>query len=288
MGISAKDVMELRKKTGAGMMDCKKALAEADGDFDAAMKYLREKGMASAAKRQDREANEGRVGLLISEDGKRAAMVEMNSETDFVARNQEFIDVVDEYTRWTLEHGADKVGENGVIPGDAYDETAIKELAGKIGENLGVARGGYLSTDSGMIDSYVHPGDQLGVLLLLTGDGEALASDAAKELAHDLTLQIAAAYPQFVRREEVPADLVEKEKEIYRTQMRNEGKPDNIIDKIAEGKLNKYYEEICLLDQPNVKEPKQKVKERVAEAAKAAGGAIDVQGFLRFKVGEGS
>ncbi|MCB2200186.1 translation elongation factor Ts [bacterium] len=283
MSISAKDVMALRQKTGAGMMDCKKALAETDGDLDAAIKYLREKGMASAAKRQGREANEGRVAVKISEDGKSAVIVEINSETDFVARNDEFIEMVDGYIA-QAEGLADKAVD-GIIPVDAFDMTAVTALAGKLGENLTLRRAGCLKTD-GHIESYIHPGDMLGVLLELTGEGA--GSDAAKELAHDLTLQIAAAAPQYVNRDEVPADVIEKEKEIYVTQMKNEGKPDNIIDKIATGKLNKFFEEICLIDQIYVKESKMKVADRVKEAAKAAGSDIAVSSFLRFKVGEGA
>lgn len=285
MAINAKDVMALRQKTGAGMMDCKKALTEADGDFDAAMKYLREKGMASAEKRAGREANEGRVGVKINDDATAGAMVEINSETDFVARNDEFIDMVAEYAQWTLDNGA-KLATDGLIPSDKYDETRLKELAGKIGENLQVNRGAFLETSDGYIDAYVHPGDQLGVLLELGGSGA--RSDAAKDLAHDLTLQIAASFPQFVHRDEVPQDLIEKEKEIYKTQMRNEGKPENILEKIAEGKLNKFFEEICLVDQPYVKEPKQKVGDRIKDAVKAADGDIEVKRFVRFKVGEGN
>ena len=283
MSISAKDVMALRQKTGAGMMDCKKALAETDGDFDAAIKYLREKGMASAAKRQGREANEGRVAIKIAADGKSAVMVEINSETDFVARNDEFITMVNGYV--AQAEGLGDKAVDGIIPVDAFDMTAVTALAGKLGENLTLRRAGFLKTD-GRLESYIHPGDMLGVLLELTGEGA--GSDAAQELAHDLTLQIAAAAPQYVTREEVPADVIEKEKEIYVTQMKNEGKPDNIIDKIATGKLNKFFEEICLIDQIYVKESKMKVSDRVKEAVKAAGSDITVSRFLRFKVGEGA
>ena len=283
MSISAKDVMALRQKTGAGMMDCKKALAETNGDVEAAIKYLREKGMASAAKRQGREANEGRVGVKISDDGKTAVMVEINSETDFVARNEEFVALVDKYVEMAAGLGDKAV--NGIIPVEAFDMTALTELAGKIGENLTLRRGGYLTTE-GRLESYIHPGDMLGVLLELNGEGA--SSDAGQELAHDLTLQIAAASPQYVTSDEVPAEVIEKEKEIYATQMRNEGKPENIIEKIATGKLNKFFEEICLVNQPYVKEPKMKVSDRIKEASNAAGAEVTVSRFLRFKVGEGA
>jgi len=280
MAISAKDVMELRKKTGVGMMDCKKALTENDGDFEAAIKFLREKGMASASKRADREAKEGRVAIIINDTHTAAAMVELNSETDFVSRNEEFIALVDTYAAQALKIGETK-GINGLIPVDEFDTEAITALAGKIGENLGLRRAAYIADADSYVDNYIHPGDQLGVLIVLKGDKD---SDAVKELGHDLTLQIAAASPLYVRSDEISDEAKEKEKEIYKTQMLNEGKPENIIDKIAEGKLNKYYEEVCLLNQPYVKEPKMKVSARVKEA----GAAIEVDKFIRFKVGEGA
>ncbi|MBS1261186.1 MAG: Elongation factor Ts [Calditrichaeota bacterium] len=284
MAVSAKDVMALREKTGAGMMDCKKALQEGDGDFDAAMKYLREKGIASAAKRAGREANEGRVAVRVNDDHTAGAIIEVNSETDFVARNAEFIQVTEEYADWAIANG-DRAGDNGTIPAGAFDETKLKELAGKIGENLQIARAAYLTVPGGCVDAYVHPGDQLGVLLAASGEG--VRGDAGRELIHDLALQIAAAGPEYVTRDEVPAGVIEAEKEIYRTQMRNEGKPEQILDRIAEGKLNKYFEDVCLLDQMFVKESKKKVKDVIAETAKQAG-AIEVASFVRFKVGDTS
>jgi len=283
MAISAKDVMSLRKKTGAGMMDCKKALTETDGDFDAAVKYLREKGVASAAKRADRDAKEGRIAVVINEDHTMGAIVEINSETDFVARNEEFISLVDKYASDALAIGQEK-GINGKIGIDEFDISPLKELAGKIGENLGLRKAACIKADGCFIDNYIHPGDQLGVLIVLKGDKEALVSEATKTLSHDLTLQIAAASPQYVRKEEVASDEIEKEKEIYKTQMRNEGKPENILDRIAEGKINKFFEEVCLLNQPYVKEPKMSISDRIKEA----GVEIDVDQFVRFKVGEGA
>lgn len=282
MSISAKDVMALRQKTGAGMMDCKKALQENDGDFEASVKWLREKGISSAAKRAGREANEGRVAVLVENDSK-GAMVELNSETDFVSRNEEFIALTDKLVAEALAN-ADNAGDDGLIQNDVLDTEAVTQLAGKIGENLGLARAGALT--GGYISSYIHPGDQLGVLLKLEGEGA--TTDAAKELAHDLGMQIAAASPQFLTRDQVPADLVDKEKEIYISQMRNEGKPEEMLEKIALGKLNKFYEEICLIDQVYVKEQKIKVKNRIEEAVKAAGAPFEVKAFLRFKVGEGA
>ncbi len=287
MEISAKDVMALRKKTGAGMMDCKKALKETEGDFDAAIKYLREKGMAAAKKRAEKQASEGRIVIRTDESGN-AAMVEVNSETDFVARNSEFVAVVDGLAGQAIDL-SDKADDTFLIPVDNFNIDDLKELSGKLGENLQFNRAGLISAgDAGMIESYIHPGDMLGVLVQLDGDSAAVKTDAAKTLAHDLALQIAAAAPEYVRREEVPQDRIDKEIEIYKNQMRNEGKPEAILDKIAMGKINKYYEESCLTEQLYVKEQKTKVSARISEAAKEAGGDLNVVRFLRFKVGEGN
>lgn len=287
MEINAKDVMALRKKTGAGMMDCKKALRESEGDFDGAVKYLREKGMAAAKKRADREASEGRIVFKLSDDGKNAAIVEVNSETDFVSRNEQFIAVAEAMA--VEAYGkADKAGKDGLISVDEMDITPVKELAGKLGENLGVRRAGFLSTENGFIETYIHPGDMLGVALIMEGDADALATDGAKALAHDLALQIAAAAPSYVSSKEVPEDVIEKEKEIYKAQMRNEGKPENILDKIAMGKINKYFEEICLLNQMFVKEQKTKVADHIKAVAGELGGKVEPVRFIRFKVGEGN
>jgi len=281
MSISAKDVMALRQKTGAGMMDCKKALTETDGNIEAAIKWLREKGFSSAAKRAGRTANEGRVAVAADGDSSRAAIVELNSETDFVAMNEEFVRLAGDLAGEALQKSG-QANPDGLIPVDAFELDPVTQLAGKIGENIRLARAGALSGT--FVDSYIHPGDQLGVLLLLEGDGA--ASDAGKELAHDLSMQIAAASPRFVTRDQVPAETSEKEKEIYVTQMRNEGKPEQMLEKIAIGKLNKFFEEICLIEQVYVKEQKQKVRDRIADAVQAAGAPIEVKAFLRFKVGD--
>ncbi len=287
MSISAKTVAELRKKTGAGMMDCKKALQETDGDFEAAVKWLREKGMSAAKKRQEKEATEGRVYITFADDLSAVGIVEVNSETDFVARNEEFLNLTAELSKAAVEK-ADDADEKGLLNIDSFNLDGLKGLAGKLGENLQLGRAGALTAgENEYLDSYMHPGDQLGVVIKLVGDADALASDETKELAHDLAMQIAAASPLFVRKEEVPRETIDNELEIYKNMMRNEGKPENIIDKIAMGKMNKYYEDYCLLDQLYVKEQKMKVSARIKEASKAAGGDIDVAAFLRFKVGEG-
>ncbi|MDP8205758.1 MAG: translation elongation factor Ts [Candidatus Electryonea clarkiae] len=288
MDISAKDVMALRKKSGAGMMDCKKALKETEGDFDAAMKFLREKGMIAAKKRADKAASEGRVAISMNDDKTRAVIIEANSETDFVSRNAEFIDIVDYYLSAAMSVITGSPTKDDVSLED-LDLDKIKELAGRLGENLSINRVGCVVFDGdGFISGYIHPGDQLGVLIHMSGDPEALASEEAKILAHDLTLQIAASAPGYIRRDEVDAEVLEKEKEIYKNQMRNEGKPEAMLDKIADGKINKFFQENCLLEQEYVKETKIKVSARVKEACKTAGGELVVSKFLRYKVGEGT
>jgi elongation factor Ts len=283
MSIAAKDVMKLRQQTGAGMMDCKKALNETNGDFEAAVKFLREKGIAGAAKRAGRAANEGRVVVRLNDDYTAGALVEVNSETDFVARNDSFVSLAESFGDWAMSNG-NLAGDDNLIPADKFDDTELKLLSGKLGEKMQISRSGYLKNDAGFVTSYIHPGDMLGVVVSLSGD--AAKSDSAKKLAHDLTLQIAAAGPQYVTQDQVPADVIEAEKEIYKTQMRNEGKPEEMLDRIATGKLNKFFGDICLENQIYVKDSKMKVKDVIAESAKEAGGAIAVDAFLRFKVGD--
>lgn len=284
MSISAKDVMELRKQTGAGMMDCKKALMECDGDFTAAIKYLREKGIAAASKRAEREANEGLVVIVSDESVPAWAMVEVNSETDFVARNDEFIAIAEEMANQALKLGSEKA-ENNLIDTSHFDLTGLKAFAGKVGENLSLKRAAYLRLEgNGIVESYIHPGSQLGVLIEMSAEKDISGASEARELAHDLALQIAAAAPRFIIRQEVSRETIDNEVEIYKNKMRNEGKPEAILDKIAMGMLNKFYEDNCLLEQVYVKESKQKVQQRIAEVEKALGTKISVSRFVRFKI----
>ncbi len=286
MEIKAKDVMTLRQQTGAGMMDCKKALAECRGDIESAVKYLREKGLLAAKKRADRVAKEGTVVIRSNEDRTVWAIVEVNCETDFVARNEEFIALADQLAMQALKLDVLKA-QNQTIPLEAFDLSGLKAFAGKVGENLSMSRAAVLYRhDNNIVESYIHPGSQLGVIVEVQGDASAIKSNAASELAHDLALQIAAAAPLYIKRDEVPPEVLEKEKEIYINQMRNEGKPEAILEKIAIGKLNKFFEDNCLIEQLYVKEAKQKVSQRIAEGAKAANGALYVSQFIRFKVGD--
>lgn len=276
MAISAKDVKRLRDMTGAGMMDCKRALTEADGDFEKAVDILRKKGQKVAAKRADREANQGLVVAKIAEDGKTGVIVEVNSETDFVARNDEFGQFANEVAAVTLDAlPADLDAlkaldfKNGRTVGQA-----LLDLTGKIGENLGIRRFQIMRSDEGQIISYIHPGARLGVLVDLKGNGQ------LEETGRDIAMQVAALNPVATHRDEVPTDVQEKELEIARDAARNEGKPEHIIDRIATGKLERYFKDHVLVEQAFVKDASMTVKEVLKKAD------ADVRTFIRFALGD--
>ncbi len=283
MSISAADVKALRDKTGAGMADCKKALEEANGDMETAIEVLRKRGAASAAKRSDREAKEGIVVAKTSDDGKTAALVEVNCETDFVARNEEFVDfanaicdavlandVKDEDALWALSYGDKTLAE--------YRD----EILAKFSERIGLGRFERVTT-SGHITDYTHAGSRLGVLVEFEG---AAPSDEALPLTRDVAMQVAAMTPQFVSREEVDQGTLDKELEIYRQQAIEEGKKEDIAQRIAEGRLGKFYEESVLVEQTFVKDPKKKVSDIVAEIGTKSGGDVKVVKFHRYNLGE--
>jgi elongation factor Ts len=282
MNISAKDAMALREKTGAGMMDCKKALTEANGDFEKAMDILREKGLARARKRDEKTADEGLIQGYISEDGKIAALLELNCETDFVARTPDFQTFAATLCQEiALKNPSSEAWYelliNGVKAGEALDA-----LASKMGEKMQMRRFVRYQTSSGMFDIYIHGPGKLGVILEFEAEGK---MEVVKNLAHELSLQIAAANPLSISRSEVPPEAIEKEKEIYRAQARNEGKPENIIEKIAEGKLNKYYQEICLLEQPFIKEQKISVTQHLTSKTKELNIKLSPKRFARLALG---
>jgi len=281
MAISAASVKELREKTGAGMMDCQRALQEAGGDMEAALKILRKKGLAAAAKKAGRAAKEGLVAIAVIEDNLRGGMVELNCETDFVARTEQY-----QAFAQTLadQVAADGSGDVERVKGTRYVGDPLHTVAevistqiSTIGENILLSRVGFLAAGHGMqIGSYLHMGGKIGVLV-------ELSASADGETAKDLAMQVAAAEPRYVSRGAVPAEIVKEELEIAKAQAASSGKPAHVIDKIAEGKLGKFYEQVCLIDQPFVKEPERKVSDMLA----ARGGVI-VKSFLRFKVGEGA
>lgn len=292
MAISASMVKELREKTGAGMMDCKKALTNTDGDMDKAVEWLRENGLAKAEKKAGRIAAEGIVKTNISEDGKKAAIVEVNSETDFVAKNEKFQDFVAAV--------ADQVNASSAADIDAFlaepwagdsSKTVKEELASMvatIGENMNIRRFEQVKEENGFIASYIHAGGKIGVLVDVETD---VINDDIKEMAKNLAMQAAALKPLYTSRDEVDADYIEKEKEILMVQAKNE-KPDaneKILNGMVMGRINKELKEICLLDQVYVKaeDGKQTVAKYLDEVSKAVGTPVSVKRFVRFETGEG-
>ncbi len=286
MSISAQQVKELRERTGAGMMDCKKALAEVDGDLEAAVSYLREQGLAGANRKSGRVAADGLVGIFATDDGSGAVMLELNCETDFVAKTDEFKALLDKVGAALLEGDTPDEGS-----GDSVDEvqaggvplaTVIKEAVASIGENISLRRFVKMHSDGGPIGRYVHAGGKIGVLVDVRG----AAPDQA-ELTKSLAMQAAAALPRYVSRGEVPEDEIAKEREIFKAQALASGKPENVVDRIVDGKLEKFYREICLLEQEYVRDPDLTVEKLIAQAAKDSGRELAVQGFARYQLGEG-
>ncbi|AIY81724.1 elongation factor Ts [Clostridium botulinum] len=284
--ISAKSVKELRERTGAGMMDCKKALTETDGDIEKAVEVLREKGLAAAAKKSGRVAAEGLVKTYISEDKKSGAIVELNCETDFVAANEDFIAFADALAKIATSTSATTVEEfvNEKFDAEATIQEALTGLIARLGENMTVRRFIKFAVDNGVVKSYIHGGGRIGVLVEVACDVE---SPAVEEVAKELCMQIAAANPLFLSKEEVDQDSIEKEKEIYRVQALNEGKPEKIVEKMVMGRIQKYYKEVCLLEQLWVKDGDKTITKFIDEKAKEAGSAIKVNRFVRFERGEG-
>jgi elongation factor Ts len=283
--ITATDVKALRDRTGAGMMDCKAALLEANGDIDEAITILRKKGMAQVAKKAGRTMKEGLVGVRLSEDATDGVVAEVNCETDFVARTPAFQGLVDTVTQDLLDAPFTE-DPQALAAADGSVGQKVAEKIATVGENMAVSRAARL-TGEGLVGSYLHLGGKIGVLVELQGvPVEARQSDGVQTLVRELAMQIAAASPSYATREEVPASVIEQEKNIYRAQMESSGKPANVIEKIVEGKLGSFYSVAVLPDQPNIRDPKTTVAQLVAEASKAAGGSIRVSRFVRFKVGE--
>ena len=273
--ITAADVAKLREMTNVGMMDCKKALTEAKGDLGAAVDILRKKGRATAAVKSVREAKEGAITQYIAPGGKLGVLVEVNSESDFVARNELF--------RAFCEEAAKRLATDA----KASLETEREALVAKIRENIKIARHAKMEVaGNGLIAGYIHTGEKIGVLVEVgAGKSETEAKEEFKQLVKDITLQIAAGHPHVVSREQVPANVVAKEKEIAAEQVKN--KPPQAIAKIVEGKLEKFYQSYCLVDQGFVKRNSEvSLKEHVAQIAKQLGDEITIRRFVRFQVGE--
>ena len=274
--ISASDVKRLRDMTGAGMMDCKKALTETGGDFEAAIDFLRKKGQKVSAKRADREAKEGVIVSAVSASGDRGVIAEVNCETDFVARNEEFQAFAQEVAKTALDHApADLDGLLGLSLSDGTSiKIKIEELTGKIGELIGVRRFSLVNApEGGRIVEYIHPGSRLGVLVTISGNG------TLEEVGRDVAMQVAAMNPVATRRDEVDTEVQEREIAIAREMAIEEGKPENIVDRIAQGKLERFFKDNVLLEQPFVKDSSQTVQQILKNADS------DVQGFERFALG---
>lgn len=292
MAITAAMVKELREVSGAGMMDCKKALTETNGDMDKAVEFLREKGLASAQKKADRVAAEGLVKVVVSEDGKQAVAVEVNAETDFVAKNEKFQEYVGQVAKQAMDTNA-KDMEAFLAEAWQFDtsKTVSEALAGQIaviGENMNIRRFQQVKEEQGFIASYTHMGGKIGVLVDVVTD---VVNDSIKEMAKNVAMQAAALKPQYTSRDEVDASYIEHEKEILTAQAKNE-KPDandKIISGMVMGRINKELKEICLLDQIYVKaeDGKQPVGKYVEEVAKANSASIKIKTFVRFETGEG-
>ena len=283
-GVSAKDVKALRDATGAGMMDCKKALAEADGDVEKAMEILRASGLAKAGKRAGRETSEGAV--VFSAQGGKGAVIELGCETDFVAKTPDFQGLAQSVADAAAEAGAADADAALALPLDGETvDAVIKAAVGKMGENIQLKRVESVSV-GGVTGGYIHGGGKLAVLVALeTGQSgaevDAVAKDVAMHVAaHDPT-------PVAVDRDGMPADVVEKERAFLVQQAKESGKPDNVIEKMVDGRMNKFFQENTLLAQGFVKDPDKKVSDVLADAGKAAGGEISVAAFVRFKLGEG-
>lgn len=288
--ITALMVKQLRERTGAGMMECKKALEEAKGSIDDAIDVLRKRGIASAAKKAARSTKQGSITVALSADRAAGAILEFNCESDFVARTEDFQTMVNELTSQALEAPLGTTRDQMLEQPYRADasQTVSQVIAGKIGkigENMQLAR--FEKMEGGLLGSYIHPGAQLGVLVQVTGASAGAASnEELQELLRDVAMQVAAADPQFVRREEVTAAVLEKEREIQKERARQEGKPEKVIEKMIEGRMSKYFEEFCLLEQPFIKDNAVTVGQLVADKAKKLGESLTVARFVRYKVGE--
>ena len=286
MAFTAKDVKDLRERTGCGMMDCKKALTETDGDFEKAIEYLREKGLAAATKKAGRIAADGMVFATVDKENKLGVVVEVNSETDFVAKNEMFRDFVADVAAVVAKENPATVEEllTKAMPNGDTVEAALQEKILVIGENLKIRR---FVRYEGPCVAYIHAGGTHGVLVNFEVSDEVFAKPEFEAYGKDIAMQIAAANPSYLNKEEVPAEVLEKEKEILTQQAINEGKPAAIAEKMVAGRIAKYYKENCLVEQAFVKDDKQSITAYTNATAKELGGDIKIVAFTRFEKGEG-
>ena len=287
MAFTAKDVATLRAKTGCGMMDCKKALSSSDGDMDKAIDYLREKGLAAATKKADRIAAEGVAFACLNEAGNVGVAIEVNAETDFVAKNAEFQAFVKTCANTVMEQNPADVDALLQCKASGSDETVdaiLKEKILKIGENIKIRR---FKRMEGVIGAYIHAEGKIGVLAQFDTDAAVAAKPEFQAYAKDVCMQIAAIVPQYLDEESVPADVVAHEKEILKQQIIESGKPAEIAEKIVQGRLQKFFKEVCLVDQAYIKDDSLSIKGYTDQVGKQLGGAIKIVDYVRFEKGEG-
>ena len=279
MNITAQMVKELREKTGAGMMDCKKALQAADGDMDAALTALREKGLAKAQKKAGRSTSEGLITFATQDGGTSGALFELKCETDFVARNDQFISMAKDL--------AQEVATNGDLPANADEE--IKKFVGVIGENIQPGRSEVLKVQApaGLIGSYIHANGKIGVMVeLRCTKPEAAQNQAMADLGKNIAMQVAAVTPLSISPDDLPQENIEEEKAIFLKQAQDEGKPEHIAEKIVEGRIKKFYKEVCLLEQPYIKDDSKTIRDLLQEVGKELGDEITIGSFVRLGLGE--
>ena len=285
--ITADMVKKLRDQTGAGMMECKNALTEADGNFENATTILRKRGLASVAKKAGRTTSEGLIGNRLSADRSSGVLVEVNCESDFVARTPDFQRLIQDVLT-EIETAGDAANDAWLKDPQGPVLKRVAPVIAKLGENMAIPRF-VRYAGKGYVGQYIHMGGKIGVQVEFGGvTAEMAGREEFQTLAKEIAMQIAAASPGYVSRESVPADVLDKEKSIYRAQMENSGKPANVIDKIVEGKLGSFYQQVVLPDQASIRDPKMTVKDVLASANKALGGSVTVTRFARLKVGEGA
>ncbi len=287
MSFTAKDVKNLREKTGCGMMDCKKALTQANGDMDAAIDFLREKGLAAATKKSGRIAAEGIAYACLNGKENVGVVIEVNAETDFVAKNEDFQNFVKTCAQTVIEKNPADVAELLTCTACGTSMTVeelVREKVLTIGENIKIRR---FKRFEGVLTSYIHAAGRIGVLVKFETSSDVASKKEFKEFAKDIAMQVAAINPRFLNKEQVPAEVYEHEKKILTEQVLNEGKPQNIAEKIVMGKIGKFYKENCLIEQPFVKDSNMSVDDYTKEVSKTLGGEIKIVDFVRFEKGEG-
>lgn len=289
MSVSAADVKKLRDSTGAGIMDCKNALKETDGDLEKAIDYLRKKGIAKAEKKASREAKDGIVESYIHPETKRGVILEINCETDFVAKTDDFKKFVNDVAVHIAEHkpaNVDELSEQALVDGKSVEEIR-KEVVGKLGENTTIKRFEIFEHKSGLIESYIHPGSKLGVLVEVNTESDAACqTEDFNNFIHNIAMQIAASKPLVVKRDELSQEVIDKEMNIYKTQAQEQKKPENIAEKIALGKMNKFYEEVCLMEQSYIRDPNITVQELLKQLVSKLGEEVVISRFVRYQLGE--